>query len=266
VDSRGYYKLLGVSPDSSQEDIKKAFRKLSMQYHPDKNPDNKEAEEHFKEINEAYSVISDPERRQQYDNPGIPGFNFQSFGFGGAMGDYFNRVVPNFQRQRRRNMPRKGRDLMYIIDVPISEFILGGKEEFSVEFDDMCNSCSGKGYKSSKTCPNCDGSGMIVHVQSGNGMHMQTSSPCGACRGSGEIGTEGCPECNGLGHVKAKRDYVIDIAPGSRDGDVMKQDGLGGIGMNGGPPGDLVVKLRMRMPRAEDLSEEQKEILVDLFV
>ena len=176
-----------------------------------------------------------------------------------------NRMHTNFGQRGPQNMPRKGRDLMYLVEMPISKFILGGSEEFSIEFDDMCGDCSGKGYKSFKTCPNCNGTGMIMHVQNSNGIHMQTASPCGACRGRGEMGTENCSTCNGLGRIRIGKNFKVDILPGSRDGDIVRQRGLGGKGINGGPLGDLIVKLRMKMPSPGDLTEEQKGTLVDLF-
>lgn len=254
--SKNYYESLGIDKGASQDDIKKAFRKLSMKYHPDHNPDNEEAEEKFKEINEAYSTLSDPNKRKEYDNPSMfrgdfpfpPGFN--------PFGDFsFNRHVQN------PNAPRKGNDLRFIIEVPIGMFILGGSHEFSVSYDDPCQKCSGKGYTKSRTCEVCSGTGMISESKSGNGVHFVSSSPCRACGGKGEIGIESCDECGGKGVIKVDREVSINLPAGASDGHVEVIRNVGGSGINGGPPGNIAVKFKMKMPKVDDLTEEQKELL-----
>jgi len=255
--SKDYYQTLGVNREASADDIKKAFRKLSMEYHPDRNPDNPEAEDKFKEMNEAYSVLSDSGKKSQYDNPNpfIGGRNpFDFRGFGGV-----RRRSPN------PNRPRRGRDLKFVVDIPISTFIFGGEENFRPSFRDACPKCNGKGAKSTKICPNCNGAGMIIEEKNMNGMHMMSQTSCNACRGTGEIITEKCDECNGKGEININKYFNIQIKSNSRDGDVVSYKGLGGIGLNGGPEGNLHVKLRMVMPKSNKFNEEQKGMLVDLF-
>jgi len=255
--NKNYYDILGVDNNASPEDIKKAFRKLSMKYHPDHNPDDKEAEDKFKEINEAYSVLSDPQKRQEHDNPSSPFDLFDVLkGFGG--------VNRNNRRYRPEDLPMRGRDLKYVIDVPFYKFILGGEEELSVDYEDVCVPCRGRGFTASKTCPNCNGSGQIVSAQRSGNMFMQTSSACPNCRGRGEVGTETCDSCAGLGRIKNHRDRTIFIEPSTRDGHVIVHEGFGGAGLNGAPPGNLFVKFRMIMPDADVLTEEQKEFIKNL--
>lgn len=252
-----YYKTLGVARDASADDIKKAFRKLSMEYHPDRHPDNPVAEAKFKEMSEAYSVLSNPDKKAQHDNPNpFAGMGHPFSDMGGF----------NVRRQRPDpNRPMKGINLKFVVDAPISKFIFGGEETFSPSYNDACPTCNGKGYKSSKPCPNCDGSGQIIQERNINGMHMMTQATCGACRGRGEIGTDNCEECNSSGRVNISRDITISIKPGSRDGSIVGFGGQGGIGLNGGPRGDLHIKLRMVMPSADKFNKEEKGIIIDLF-
>lgn len=263
MDSRGYYKLLGVEEKASQDEIKKAFRKLSMKYHPDKTQGDKKAEDKFKDINEAYSVLSKVEKRQEYDNP-------NPFGelFGVGVDPIFGRNNPfNIRHQRPNpNRPIKGKDLKYVMDVPIVKFIFGGDEDLKVEYADVCVDCSGKGFTSSKQCPNCNGTGMITEIINQGNMRMQSSTSCGACRGRGEIGTDNCTTCESKGFVVVEKEHNIKINPNTRDGEIVKFTGLGGRGLRNGPSGDLYIKLRMIMPKAGDFSEEQKGQLVDLLV
>lgn len=255
--SKDYYKLLGVEKDAGQGDIKKAFRKLSMQYHPDKNPNNPFAEDKFKEINEAYSVLSDPQKRARYDNPNPMG----------NLGDLFG-GMGGFNMRRRKpdpNRPIHGKDLKFVVDVPLSKFIFGGQETFRPTYKDACPDCSGKGYKSAKECPNCDGSGLITEHREMNGMHMMNQTTCQACRGRGEVPIDVCDGCSGSGNVNVSRDITVSIAPGSRDGKVVGFGGEGGVGLNGGPKGNLHIKLRMEMPSADSFSEEEKGKIIDLF-
>ena len=254
-----YYKTLGVDRAASPEDIKKAFRKLSMKYHPDRNPNNPEAESKFKEANEAHSVLSDSKKRAQYDNPSSPFIDI--FGSFGGFG------VDRNMRQYKPdpNRPRKGADLKFVIDIPINKFIFGGKETFSKSYKDSCTVCNGKGYKTSKMCSDCNGAGFVVREESMNGVHMMSQRPCGVCRGRGEVPKDKCEDCGGTGSIKITKDIIIEIPPGARDGDVVGYSGKGGMGLNGGPTGDLYIKLKMNMPLANKFSEEEKSRIIDLF-
>lgn len=255
--SKDYYKLLGVEKNASEGDLKKAFRKLSMEYHPDRNPDNPEAENKFKEINEAYSTLSDPQKRSKYDNPNP----MRGFGdiFGGMGGFSQQRQKPN------PNRPMRGRDLKFVVDVPLSKFIFGGEETFRPTYNDACPNCSGKGYKKAKECSNCGGMGVIIEERSINGMQMRSQTGCPTCRGRGEVPTELCESCGGKGNIRISKDTTVLIQPGSRDGDIIGRGGEGGVGLNGGPKGNLHIKLRMDMPPADKFNEEEKGKIIDLF-
>ena len=260
--SKDYYDLLGIDPKTSPEEVRKAYRKLSMEHHPDHNPDNKEAEDKFKEISEAYSVLSDPQKREEYDNPQInvhSGMGFNPFSFNGIF-----RGMTGAPRRRPENFPLRGIDLKYVVDMPIHKFILGGEEELPIEYEDICLDCKGKGFTASDKCSNCNGSGNIINVQRSGNMHMQTSTPCLKCRGRGEIGTENCVSCNGAGRIVVKKNHILVVRQGFRDGEKVKYQGMGGQGLNGGPPGNMFVKFRMIMPKAGELTEEQKELIKSL--
>jgi len=254
--NNNYYEILGVPRDASQEDIKKAFRKLSMKYHPDRNNGDKESENKFKEINTAYSVLSDPDKRMRYDNPSH--FNGPLFppGF-----DPFRNFNMNLRKRPNPNVPRPGADLRFAVEVPMGMFVLGGTHEFNISYDDPCQDCNGKGYKSSKPCEACGGTGSVSETKTGNGLYVMTSSPCKVCGGRGELSLEQCNSCAGNGSVRINKQVSMELPPGSRDGYVGVKRGEGGKGINGGPPGALVVKFKMRIPKVADLTEEQKELL-----
>lgn len=248
--TKDYYKILGVDWDSDQETIKKAFRTLSKEHHPDHGGD----EDKFKEINEAHSVLSDPEKRGDYDNP------MRQMGGGFPFGDIFGmrRSRPN------PNAPRRGRHIQLEYDTPLRIFILGGDVKVSLAFNDVCPECNGKGAPETEPCNNCDGSGMITSVQSGGGVHIHSSGPCPACYGKGETPKGVCDTCEGTRLAKIEKEIILPIAPGTRDGQVVGAAGEGGRGINGGPPGDVIVKLRMLYPKAKDLTDEQRKILEEL--
>jgi molecular chaperone DnaJ len=164
-------------------------------------------------------------------------------------------------REERRNLPRKGRDLKYVIEAPLYKFILGGDEELVVQYDDVCIDCNGKGFLSFTKCSECNGVGRILKVHEANGMHVRSASTCPKCRGFGEIGEEHCETCNSTGKIKVEKTYMIHIDKNTRDGQVAVHEGLGGSGINGGPNGDMYIKFKMIMPKEKNLTEEQKELL-----
>ena len=248
--TKDYYKTLGVGRDSDQETIKKAFRTLSKEHHPDRGGD----ENKFKEINEANSVLSDPEKREDYDNP------MRQMGSGFPFGDIFGmrRARPN------PNAPRRGRHIQMQHDAPLHLFIFGGDLKVSFSFNDVCQDCNGKGAPETESCSNCGGSGMITSVQTGQGVHIHSSGPCMVCHGSGEIPKGECDACKGLCSVKVEKEVILPIVTGIRDGQVVGAAGGGGRGVNGGPPGDLIVKLNMMLPNVDDLTDEQIKILEEL--
>jgi molecular chaperone DnaJ len=257
-----YYKKLGVERNASQEEIKKAYRELSKKYHPDKNPGDKESENKFKEINEAYSVLSNSEKRRQYDNPNMFQFNnFDPFDIFNGGGFGFNRA----RRQSRNNMPRKGKSMRISLKAPVPDFIFGKEHTLNIIYSDVCSSCSGKGFSSSKSCEKCGGSGFISNrIQQGNKVIM-SSTACDACHGTGEIGLDSCSDCNGTGIINKTKEKVVEIPKGARDGQIMTFSGEGASGLNGGPNGDLLVQFQMIIPKASKFNEEQKGKIIDLF-
>ena len=261
------YKILGVEKTASPEDIKKAYRKLSMKYHPDKNPGDDEAENKFKEISAANAVLLDPKKRADYDNP-MSGFNvnefFSNFGSGGPFG-HMRRQGFSPRPKPDPNRPLKGITVEAIIDVPFTKFILNGSVKLNLNFMDICTDCRGTGAKTLETCGTCNGSGQILEVRSAQGIYMQTASTCSGCRGRGSTVVEGCDVCSGDGKVEVKgKELRVTIHKGLRDRSVIRLAGVGGKGINGGAPGDLMLKLRMLLPDKEDLTEEQIKMLEEM--
>ena len=254
--SKNYYEILGIGKNASAEEIKKAFRELSKQHHPDKGGD----EEKFKEINEAYSVLSDPDKRADYDNP--------MRNMGNPFEDMFSRFggfgPRNMHRRPDPNAPKRGRHIQMEYEAPLHIFILGGKVKVSFSFNDVCKACNGKGAEEFDKCTHCNGVGSITEVQSGRGMHIQNTRPCPTCLGRGGTPKEACGECSGSGRTKVDREVVLPIPRGFRDGQPAGAAGQGGSGINGGPPGDLIVKLNMRYPNPDELTDEQKKVLEEI--
>lgn len=261
VIKKDYYDILEVDRSASQEDIKKAFRRLSKKFHPDMNPNDTSAEEKFKEINEAYSTLSDEKKRRNYDNPlSDDPFENLTRSFFGGRDNPFVRV----RRPTNSKRPMRGPDLKYVKDVPLADFIIGGKLEFDVTYNDLCKECNGSGNKEWKRCPNCDGAGSITQTSQNGGVFFQQTTTCQACRGLGEIGTDKCEACKGEAHIKVEKNISIEIPEGSKDGNVLVMPEEGCTGRNGGPNGNVLIKLRMVLPKKEDLTEEQINLLKEL--
>lgn len=253
--NKNYYEILGIDKGADQSDIKKAYRELSKQHHPDKGGD----EEKFKEINEAYSVLSNPDKRADYDNP--------MRNMGNPFEDMFNRFGGPFRSMRRPpdpNAPKRGRHIQMEYEAPVHVFILGGKVKVSFSFNDVCQKCGGKGAEEFDKCEICKGLGSVTEVQQGRGLHIQNTRPCPNCHGRGGTPKEACAECNGSGKKKVDREVVLPIPRGFRDGQPAGAAGQGGSGINGGPPGDLIVKMIMKYPKPEELTEEQRKVLEEL--
>lgn len=249
--NKNYYEILGVEADASAEDIKKAYRTLSKKHHPDHGGD----EEKFKEINEAYSTLSNPEKRKDYDNPNpFSGFENIFRGFGGP----FKHHAPN------PNAPRRGRHIQMEHAAPLHIFIFGGKFTVSYSFKDVCPECSGKGGKSLTRCTVCSGSGHITEAHQQRGVFIQNTRLCPTCNGKGAMPADICEECNGTGSTETNKEINLEVPAGLRDGQPIGAAGEGGRGVNGGPPGDLIVKMTMKYPKPEELTEEQKKILEEI--
>lgn len=262
ADKRDYYEVLGLQKGASDNDIKKAFRKMAMKYHPDKNPGDKVAEEKFKEINEAYAVLSDPEKKEKYDRFGHAGVDPNS-GFGGGAGgfggfggfedifDMFGGAFGGFgggSRGRRNNGPRKGSDLQKAVTITFEEAAFGTKKEIRLNKYVKCKTCGGSGAApgtSKKSCPKCGGTGEIRTAQRTPLGTFQSVSPCPDCNGTGEINATPCPDCGGSGKTRDNVTISVNIPAGVDNDSVIPIKGQGEPGVNGGPDGDLYIVINV---------------------
>ena len=250
---RDYYEVLGVSREASEEELKRAFRKLALEYHPDRNKDEG-ASEKFKEINEAYQVLVDPSKRQSYDRFGHSGLGqngargFDGFENFGGFGDIFDAFFGG-QTTRSRTSARQGADLQYSMTVDFDEAAFGVEKEVELKRTEVCSHCKGARSEpgtSESACSNCGGSGEIRRDhQSIFGQFMQVS-PCSRCRGEGKVITSPCSRCRGVGRESRTRKMVVSIPAGIESGTQLRLSGEGEAGSNGGPSGDLYVCIRAK--------------------
>jgi len=249
---RDYYEVLGVPKDASAADIKKAFRRLAMKYHPDRNPGDEEAEARFKEARAAYDVLSDDQKRAAYDRYGHAGVEGGAGGFGGAGGagfsdifeDIFGDIFGGGGRARGQRAYR-GSDLQYNLELSLEEAVFGTEVKIRVPTTENCEACDGSGAEpgtTPETCPTCNGVGQ-VRIQQGFFSVQQT---CPRCEGAGRIVTSPCKACGGEGRVQQQHTLDVKIPPGVDTGDRIRLAGQGEAGLNGGPPGDLYVQVRVK--------------------
>lgn len=262
-DKRDYYEVLGVDKSVSEDDLKKAYRKAAKKYHPDLNPGNTEAEKKFKEVNEAYEVLSDSEKRSRYDQFGHagvdPNFGASGGGYGGGftgdfgdLGDIFSSFFGGgFGGGRRSNpnAPKRGNDTAASVTISFEEAAKGCKKTVKVTKIDTCTDCGGSGAgqgSSPKTCPVCHGTGQVASAQRTPFGVIQTQQVCNNCRGSGKIIDNPCKTCNGKGRIRHTVEQTVEIPAGIDDGQVINLRGGGDAGINGGPSGDLRINVNVR--------------------
>jgi len=266
VPKKDLYEILGVDRNASQEEIKKAYRRLAKKYHPDLNPGDKEAEQKFKEINEAYEILSDPQKRAQYDQFGHAAFEqggFQQGGFGdfgeggfdfdfGGFGDIFGDIFSDFfgtGRRKAEKGPKKGADIRYDLTLTFEEAAFGTEKEIEVERFEVCDVCHGTGVKPGsrpETCPVCHGTGEIRQTQNTPFGRIVNIRTCPRCHGEGKIITDPCQKCGGTGRIRKRRKIKVTIPAGIDEGQMLTLRGEGEPGLRGGPNGDLYIVIHVK--------------------
>ena len=260
-EKRDYYEVLGVSKGASEDEIKRAYKKLARKYHPDMNPGDKEAEEKFKEVNEANEVLSDPDKKARYDQFGFAGVD-PNYGAGGGygaggfdfgdLGDIFGSFFGGGfggGGQRRRNGPQRGESIRMSVSVDFIEAAFGCEKEVTVERSEQCPTCKGNGCAPGtmpEVCPDCHGSGAVTQSQRTPFGVMQTQAVCGKCRGTGKIIHQPCPDCHGSGRARKRKTVKVNIPAGIDNGQTISLRGQGHAGKNGGPNGDLLITVMVK--------------------
>ncbi len=285
---RDYYEILGLSKGASAEEIKKAYRKVALKYHPDRNPGDKEAEDKFKEAAEAYEVLRDPEKRQRYDQFGHDGMRGAG-GFGGGAGggmsmdDIFSQFGDIFgdfgpfesffgggggrSRQRSRGRGQRGSNLRIKVKLTLAEIANGAQKKIKVKKYVTCDSCGGNGAKDSSsfsTCNTCGGRGVVTRVSNTILGQMQTTQTCPTCNGEGSTITSKCSKCNGDGRMYDEEMITIDIPAGVTEGVQLSMSGKGNAGMRGGPAGDLLITIEE--VKDDELKREGQNVVYDLHI
>ncbi len=261
---RDYYEVLGVQKDASAEDIKKAYRKSAMKYHPDRNPGDKEAEEKFKELGEAYEVLSDEGKRARYDQYGFAGVDpnfgagqggagFGGFGDFGDLGDIFGSFFGGGfggggSRWANQNAPRRGENVGARLELTFEEAAFGVEKEINIQRIENCAACSGSGSADGviDTCPTCRGAGQVRTTQNFMGMAMQSTTVCPQCNGKGKIIKTPCNTCRGKGKVRRSQKIKVKVPAGVDAGQQVRVRNEGCVGANGGPNGDVLVEIFMK--------------------
>ena len=263
ADKKDYYEVLGVQKEATEDELKRAYRKLAKQYHPDMNPGNAEAEIKFKEVNEAYDVLSDADKKAQYDQFGHAAFDqtagggyggggFGGFGDFGDIGDIFGNIFGGAfggGSTRRTNAPMRGEDVGARVTVTFEEAAFGVKKDVSYNRVQKCSDCGGNGAAkgtSPETCSACGGQGQKRVTQRIGGMAFQSTAPCDRCRGTGKIIKTPCTNCKGTGYVKVTKKLSVNIPAGIDDGERIALRGQGCDGRNGGPAGDLIITVNVK--------------------
>ncbi len=255
---RDYYEVLGVSKDADDATLKKAYRQVAKKYHPDMNPGDAEAERKFKEASEAYAVLSDPDKRRQYDQfghaafeggaggGGFGGFDFSGADFSDIFGDIFGDLFGGSRRGRANQGPRKGMNIRKSVRITFEEAVFGCEKELDMILKDSCTTCNGTGAKpgtSPETCPKCGGKGQVVYTQQSFFGMVQNVQTCPDCGGTGKIIRDKCPDCGGTGYTSNRKKIAVTIPAGIDNGQSVRIREKGEPGVNGGPRGDLLVEV-----------------------
>lgn len=257
ADKRDYYEVLGVDKNADENTLKKAYRKLAKKYHPDMNPGDKDAEAKFKEATEAYGVLSDPEKRRQYDQfghaafeqggaGGFGGFDFSGADFSDIFGDIFGDFFGGGRTRRASNAPQRGASLRAVIHLTFEEAVFGCEKELELTLKDTCATCGGSGAKpgtSPETCKTCGGSGQVRRTQQSLFGMVQNIETCPDCRGTGQIIREKCKDCGGTGYTSSRKKIQVSVPAGIDHGQSIRIRDKGEPGRNGGPRGDLLVEV-----------------------
>ena len=258
---RDYYEVLGVDRGADEATIKKAYRQLAKKYHPDMNPGDKEAEKKFKEASEAYAVLSDAEKRRQYDQfghaafeqggggaGGFGGFDFNGGDMGDIFGDIFGDLFGGGRSRRANNGPMKGANVRTAVRITFEEAVFGCEKQLDLNLKDECKTCHGTGAKpgtSPETCPKCGGKGQIVYTQQSLFGTVRNVQTCPDCNGSGKIVKEKCADCHGSGYITNRKKIAVTIPAGIDNGQSIRIREKGEPGVNGGPRGDLLVEVQV---------------------
>lgn len=254
---RDYYEVLGVSKDATDDELKKAYRVLAKKYHPDMNPGDKEAEIKFKEASEAYAVLSDPDKRRQYDQfghaafdggagGGAGGFDFSGMDMGDIFGDIFGDLFGGGRSRRDSNGPMKGANVRANVRITFAEAVTGCEKELDVSLKEECETCHGTGAKpgtSAESCSKCGGKGQVVFTQQSLFGMLRNVQTCPDCRGTGKIIKQKCSSCYGSGYVNKRKKITVSIPAGIDNGQSVRIRGKGEPGINGGERGDLLVEI-----------------------
>ena len=257
ADKRDYYEVLGVDKNADENTLKKAYRKLAKKYHPDMNPGDKEAEAKFKEATEAYGVLSDPEKRRQYDQfghaafeqggpGGFGGFDFSGADFSDIFGDIFGDFFGGGRTRRAANAPQRGASLRAMVHLTFEEAVFGCEKELELTLKDECKTCGGTGAKPGtkpETCKTCGGTGQVRRTQQSLFGMVQNIETCPECRGTGQTIRDKCTDCNGTGYTSSRKKIQVSVPAGIDDGQSIRIRDKGEPGRNGGPRGDLLVEV-----------------------
>ena len=260
---RDYYEVLGVARGASDDELKKAYRKLAKKYHPDLNPGDKTAEANFKEVNEAYEVLSDKDKRARYDQfghagvdpnfgaggGGFGGFDMGDFDLGDLFGSFFGGGFGGGGQRANPNAPKKGDTLRAAVTITFEEAAFGCEKEIILNRNETCETCHGSGCAAGTTaevCPDCHGTGTVRINRGGGAFTFSTTAPCSKCQGTGKIIHQPCPDCHGSGQNRRQRKIKISIPAGIDNGQAINLRGQGGAGKNGGPAGDLLVSVTVK--------------------